>query len=30
MDLAHLAILIGFGLITWRLAVAGMTRKLIA
>jgi lipooligosaccharide transport system permease protein len=29
VDLAHLAILVAFGLVTWRLAVAGMTRKLI-
>ena len=29
LDLAHLGILIVFGLITWRIAVAGMTRKLI-
>ena len=29
VDLAHLGILIGFGLLTWRLAVWGMTRKLI-
>jgi lipooligosaccharide transport system permease protein len=30
LDLAHLGILIAFGLVTWRLAVAGMTRKLIS
>jgi lipooligosaccharide transport system permease protein len=30
LDLAHLGILIVFGLITWRIAVAGMTRKLIS
>ena len=30
VDLAHLGFLIAFGLITWRLAVAGMTRKLIS
>ena len=30
LDLAHLGILIAFGLITWRIAVAGMTRKLIS
>lgn len=29
LDLAHLGILVVFGLITWRIAVAGMTRKLI-
>ena len=29
VDLAHAAILVGFGLLTWRLAVGGMTRKLI-
>ena len=29
VDLAHAGILIGFGLLTWRLAVWGMTRKLI-
>ena len=29
VDLGHLAFLIVFGLITWRLAVAGMTRRLI-
>jgi lipooligosaccharide transport system permease protein len=29
VDLAHAAILIGFGLLTWRLAIWGMTRKLI-
>lgn len=29
LDLAHLGIVIVFGLVTWRLAVAGMTRKLI-
>ncbi len=29
LDLAHLGIVILFGLVTWRLAVAGMTRKLI-
>jgi len=29
VDLAHFAFLVVFGLITWRLAVAGMTRKLI-
>jgi lipooligosaccharide transport system permease protein len=29
VDVAHAAILIGFGLLTWRLAVSGMTRKLI-
>ena len=28
-DLAHVGLLVLFGLITWRLAVAGMTRKLI-
>ncbi|MBJ7454856.1 MAG: ABC transporter permease, partial [Thermoleophilia bacterium] len=30
LDLAHMGILIVFGLITWRIAVAGMTRKLIS
>jgi lipooligosaccharide transport system permease protein len=30
LDLAHLGILVVFGLITWRVAVAGMTRKLIS
>jgi lipooligosaccharide transport system permease protein len=29
VDLAHFGFLVVFGLITWRLAVAGMTRKLI-
>ncbi|HET6691646.1 MAG TPA: ABC transporter permease [Miltoncostaeaceae bacterium] len=29
VDLAHAAILIAFGLLTWRLAIRGMTRKLI-
>jgi lipooligosaccharide transport system permease protein len=29
VDVAHLGILIAFGLLTWRLAVWGMTRKLI-
>lgn len=29
LDLAHMGILVLFGLITWRVAVAGMTRKLI-
>lgn len=29
VDLAHAAILIAFGLLTWRLAVWGMTRRLI-
>ena len=29
MDLCHLAFLIGFGLLTWRLAIRWMTRKLI-
>lgn len=29
VDVAHLAILVGFGILMWRLAVAGMTRKLI-
>ena len=29
VDLGHLGVLLGFGLLTWRLAVAGMTRKLI-
>jgi lipooligosaccharide transport system permease protein len=28
-DLAHLGVILLFGLVTWRLAVAGMTRKLI-
>ena len=30
LDLAHLGVLIVFGFITWRIAVAGMTRKLIS
>jgi lipooligosaccharide transport system permease protein len=30
LDLAHMGILVVFGLITWRVAVAGMTRKLIS
>ena len=30
IDLAHMGFLIVFGLITWRVAVAGMTRKLIS
>ena len=29
LDLAHMGILVLFGFITWRVAVAGMTRKLI-
>ena len=29
LDLAHMGVLVVFGLVTWRLAVAGMTRKLI-
>jgi lipooligosaccharide transport system permease protein len=29
VDLGHFAFLVVFGLITWRLAVAGMTRKLV-
>jgi lipooligosaccharide transport system permease protein len=29
VDLAHMGFLVVFGLITWRVAVAGMTRKLI-
>jgi lipooligosaccharide transport system permease protein len=29
VDLAHFGVLLGFALLTWRLAVAGMTRKLI-
>ncbi len=28
-DLAHVAVLMGFGLLTWRVAIRGMTRKLI-
>lgn len=30
LDLAHIGILLAFGLLTWRIAVAGMTRKLIS
>ena len=29
LDLAHMGVLVVFGLVTWRLAVAGMTRKQI-
>jgi lipooligosaccharide transport system permease protein len=28
-DVGHLAVLIGFGLLTWRIAIVGMTRKLV-
>jgi lipooligosaccharide transport system permease protein len=28
-DFGHLAFLIGFGLLTWRIAIVGMTRKLV-
>jgi lipooligosaccharide transport system permease protein len=28
-DVGHLAILVGFGLLTWRIAIVGMTRKLV-
>ena len=28
-DLVHLAVLIGFGLLTWRLAIRWMTKRLI-
>ena len=29
LDLVHVGVLVVFGLITWRIAIAGMTRKLI-
>ena len=29
VDLVHVGVLVAFGLLTWRLAVWGMTRKLI-
>jgi lipooligosaccharide transport system permease protein len=28
-DVGHLAVLVGFGLLTWRIAIVGMTRKLV-
>jgi lipooligosaccharide transport system permease protein len=28
-DLAHLGVIVAFGLLTWRLAISGMERKLI-
>jgi len=28
-DVGHLAFLVGFGLLTWRIAIVGMTRKLV-
>ena len=28
-DVYHVAVLMGFGLLTWRVAIRGMTRKLI-
>ena len=30
VDLLHLGVLVGFALLTWRLAIAAMTRKLIS
>ena len=28
-DVGHLAFLVAFGLLTWRVAIVGMTRKLV-